>query len=406
MFTTPQPEDLATTTTEYLEIRLTATDSKGFARTITQDLRPNLVDVTLGTNPTGLELEVNGSAITAPQTVISWEGYALQLNAPNQTDASARYWVFDAWSDGGAAAHTITTPAAAATYTASFKPTCGGLPATGAPTEGDDVIVGTAGANSIDGGGGNDVICGGGGADTLKGGVGNDRLYGEGGGDTLEGNGGSDTFDGGLGADSISGGTGTDIATYSSRTLGVTVDIDGVADDGNSYDGPAGARDNVMTDVENLTGGGGTDTLTGGAANNVLDGGKGADVLSGLGGTDTASYSSRTLGVTVDIDGVADDGNSYDGPTGARDNAEPDVENLRGGAGGDTLIGSAATNKLIGGLGSDILRGLDGNDTIFANDGVADTEINCDGGANPGTADSADVDGADPTTSGCESVVF
>jgi len=399
-----QPEDLATTTTEYLEIRLTATDSKGLARTITRDLRPNLVDVTLGTSPGGLKLEINGNTIIAPQTVVSWEAYGLQLNAPNQTDASGRFWVFDAWSDGGAAAHTVTTPAAAVTYTASFKPTCGGLPATGGPTAGNDVIVGTAAGNTIDGGAGNDIICGGGGSDTLKGGIGNDRLFGEGGNDTLEGNAGGDTLDGGVGADAISGGTGTDSATYSSRALGVTVDIDGVADDGNSFDGPAGARDNVMTDVENLTGGTGADTLTGGATNNVLDGGKAADVLSGLGGTDTAAYGSRTSGVTVDIDGVADDGNSFDGPAGARDNVKPDIENLRGGRGADTLIGGAATNQLIGGLGSDILRGLDGNDSILANDGVAETEINCDGGANPGTADSATVDAADPAPIGCESV--
>jgi hypothetical protein len=51
-------------------------------------------------------------------------------------------------------------------------------------------------------------------------------------------------------------------------------------------------------------------------------------------------------------------------------------------------------------LGADSLFGLGGNDTLFANDGTADTKIDCDGG----TADSAHVDGSDPATVGCESV--
>jgi hypothetical protein len=68
-----------------------------------------------------------------------------------------------------------------------------------------------------------------------------------------------------------------------------------------------------------------------------------------------------------------DDGNSNDGPQGARDNVKSDVENLIGGS---------------------------GNDTLFANDGVADIAIG-DGGA----TDSAHVDsGVDPPTTGCESV--
>ena len=41
-FTTPSPESLADAASTYLQIRLTATDSKGLARTVTQDLRPEL----------------------------------------------------------------------------------------------------------------------------------------------------------------------------------------------------------------------------------------------------------------------------------------------------------------------------------------------------------------------------
>ena len=72
-------------------------------------------------------------------------------------------------------------------------PLCDGKPATvqlglgQAPTDGDDVIVGTAASESISAGGGNDVICALGGYDSLSGGDGNDRLFGDGGNDGING---------------------------------------------------------------------------------------------------------------------------------------------------------------------------------------------------------------------------
>jgi glucose/arabinose dehydrogenase len=119
--TGPDPEDLAATTTTYLEIQLTATDSKGLTTTVSQDLRPNLVDVTFQTSPTGLRVEVNGSSFNAPHTITSWAAYDLNVNAPDQTDASGTSWTFDSWSDGGAVAHRIQTGTSPATYTATFK---------------------------------------------------------------------------------------------------------------------------------------------------------------------------------------------------------------------------------------------------------------------------------------------
>jgi glucose/arabinose dehydrogenase len=116
----PDPEDLEAVTSSYLEIRLTATDSKGLTTTVTRNVLPHVVDVRLATSPTGLRLEVNGAPLTAPATVRSWEGYGLGVNAPSQSAGGSAY-TFASWSDGGPAAHTIVTPAAAATYTATFS---------------------------------------------------------------------------------------------------------------------------------------------------------------------------------------------------------------------------------------------------------------------------------------------
>lgn len=68
-------------------------------------------------------------------------------------------------------------------------------------TEGDDVLVGTPGADVICGYGGNDVLRGLRGADRLLGGDGDDTLFGHRGGDTLLGGAGDDIARGGRGQD-------------------------------------------------------------------------------------------------------------------------------------------------------------------------------------------------------------
>jgi hypothetical protein len=51
--------------------------------------------------------------------VLSWAGYTLTLNAPNQSiNGTPHTW--RSWSDGGAQAHSVVTPPSAKTYTASF----------------------------------------------------------------------------------------------------------------------------------------------------------------------------------------------------------------------------------------------------------------------------------------------
>jgi len=120
--TAPAPEDLAATETSFLEVRLTATDSNGLSATTTRNVDPRLVNVTFASAPSGRTLTVNGTSIVAPTTLVSWESYALNVNAPAQTGFS-----FVSWSDGGAQAHTIVTPASAATYTATFSGTAVGV---------------------------------------------------------------------------------------------------------------------------------------------------------------------------------------------------------------------------------------------------------------------------------------
>ena len=44
----------------------------------------------------------------------------ITIGAPNQTNAAGKFR-FVSWWDGGAATHSVTTPAAPTTYTATFR---------------------------------------------------------------------------------------------------------------------------------------------------------------------------------------------------------------------------------------------------------------------------------------------
>jgi Ca2+-binding RTX toxin-like protein len=201
---------------------------------------------------------------------------------------------------------------------------------------------------------------------TILGGAGND---------TLIGNDNSNWIDGGPGADVIDGAGATDYprdyAIYDTRTAGVTVDIDGVADDGS-----AGEGDNVRN-VEGIKGGsgadqltagtgyaelygnGGNDTLTAGAGGSLLQGGQGTDYIVGGAGKDAADYVDHTKGIDVRLDGIVNDGQP-----GENDVISANVESITGGSGADYLEGDANANTLNGGPGSDTIRPRLGTDTV------------------------------------------
>lgn len=121
-FTAPAPEDLFSTGPgNYLEVKLTATDSKGLKKTVTRYFLPNTVDLNFLTDPDGLQIEIDGNRVPTPRSLTSWEGYGLSISAPTQTAATGKAFGFSSWSDGGAATHRVTTPAANETYKATFR---------------------------------------------------------------------------------------------------------------------------------------------------------------------------------------------------------------------------------------------------------------------------------------------
>ena len=96
-----------------------ATHSDGLSSRVDRSLLPRKVTVSLGSTPTGARLQVNGTNRVTPSSVVSWSGYTLLLNAPNQT-INGTWHSFRSWSDGGAQSHSVVTPSSATTYTAVF----------------------------------------------------------------------------------------------------------------------------------------------------------------------------------------------------------------------------------------------------------------------------------------------
>jgi Ca2+-binding RTX toxin-like protein len=111
---------------------------------------------------------------------------------------------------------------------------------------------------------------------------------------TLHGRGGNDTLNGDLGNDSFSGGDGTDVVSYSDAPSGISFSLAAAV---GALQVTGGSGSDTLVDaaevggsahlVENLIGGGFTDSLTGTTGDNDLTGLAGADTLTGLAGVDT-----------------------------------------------------------------------------------------------------------------------
>lgn len=103
----------------FYRFHLRATDSGGRVVETTRDVLPQKTQLTLATQPSGLQLHLDGQPLNAPLQLTGVVGMERDLAAADQVLHGRRYR-FDGWSDGGAATHTISTPAAATTYTATF----------------------------------------------------------------------------------------------------------------------------------------------------------------------------------------------------------------------------------------------------------------------------------------------
>ena len=215
----------------------------------------------------------------------------------------------------------------------------------------------------------NDLLLGTAGADTLSGGAGNDLYRVEQAGDVV-----SESVGGGFDSVYVA-------LALSSYTLATGSEIELVS-----------AIDPSSTITMNLTGNAFDNTLIGTAGSNTLIGGRGVDVMAGLGGNDfyrveqVGDIVLESVGGGFDSVYVALGLGSYTLQEGyeielvsAIDPASTVAFDLTGNGFGNTIIGTAGTNTLIGGGGNDVLAGGAGDD-FYRVEQAADVVLEYGGG--------------------------
>lgn len=210
-------------------------------------------------------------------------------------------------------------------------------PAVLSGAEGNDLVIGGRGLDTLDGGDGNDTLVGGRGSGQLLGGAGNDWLEGNSGRDSISGGDGNDILIGSRGANTLSGDAGDDVFLGWGSTF-----VNDILQGGPGYDrivNPAGGDQLILDNfgpglsIEEIDG---TprqmdQQVTGTNGNNTLDFSqtklRGISTIDGNGGNDLIVASSITRGL------------SYTGSDGD-----------------DTLVSGSGADRLEGGGGKDIFR--------------------------------------------------
>src|SRR6056297_967903 len=247
----------------------------------------------------------------------------------------------------------------------------------------DDLLIGTNGAETLNGGAGDDTLFAQDGADRLLGGAGNDILDGGPGDDFINP---GDNAGGVFGFDSITSGTGNNTINLSQVSTGwvslnygfldglnpITVDIDGLSNDGTVDMGASGL--DTIINVQNplnsgfTTGGlsvrgtSGDDTFNVAPAQNQwmeVVGREGADDIDISGsGFVRISYHFSSGDVTANL---ASGSVTQDGAT---DTITGNAKEIRTGDGNDSVQGSSADESFILRAGTDTVNGADGFDRL------------------------------------------
>jgi hypothetical protein len=136
------PNTGETATNVWYRVYLTVRDSGNMTHVVQRDIVPRTSQITVATIRSGLQVTVDGQPQTSPYTFSSVHGMVRSIGTSSPQTMTATPWTYQSWSDGGAMTHNITTPAANATYTATFKAQMS-VP----PNETLEPIGGGAGAN-------------------------------------------------------------------------------------------------------------------------------------------------------------------------------------------------------------------------------------------------------------------
>lgn len=104
----------------WYRIYLTVTDSGGLSQTTFRDIFPRKANISLATNPAGLQVALDGQPRSTPFSVMGVVGMKRQLSVVSPQTVNGVTYEFQSWSDEGATSHEISTPDSDVTYTTNF----------------------------------------------------------------------------------------------------------------------------------------------------------------------------------------------------------------------------------------------------------------------------------------------
>ncbi len=104
----------------YMKIILRVSDERGLQGTATLDFQPQTADLSLVSDPPGIELLAANTEATSPFAVPAIVGSEIQLSAPPSAVIGGDTYVFSSWSDGKPREHTVLVSAGQAEYLATY----------------------------------------------------------------------------------------------------------------------------------------------------------------------------------------------------------------------------------------------------------------------------------------------
>jgi glucose/arabinose dehydrogenase len=120
-FTIPRTGE--TSPVVWYRIYLTVVDpATKLSTTIIREIHPREATITLNSNVPGLSINLDGEPDALPEQVLGVAGVTRTLGAPASEVVNGVTYVFDSWSDGGAATHNINFPLTNTTYSAHYHP--------------------------------------------------------------------------------------------------------------------------------------------------------------------------------------------------------------------------------------------------------------------------------------------
>jgi glucose/arabinose dehydrogenase len=113
----------------YIQIILRVADERGLSGAATLEFQPQTVDLSLTSDPPGVELLAANTKTNSPFTVKAILGSEIQLSAPQTATIGGITYTFSSWSDGGAREHPILVSSGQPGYKATYT----GGPVVGPP---------------------------------------------------------------------------------------------------------------------------------------------------------------------------------------------------------------------------------------------------------------------------------